>query len=782
MDISLLKDKIVIIKDEMKESLLELLSSNSSLFNIKIITLSELKKKYYFDYDKKCIYYICNKYKVHNSIAKIYLDNLYYLNDFETDKIKFLKELKSDLDSNDLLIYDDLFKNFLNSKDIVLFDLKYVDNFYKNIFNVLSKNNNIIEYDIEKDYGRKDLYCFNDLEEEIDFVCSKICKLIKNGIDINRIKLSNVNKSNVKIIKRKMKEFNICFEVNNYSSVKGSNIIKTFKENYSNDITLSLKSIEDLIQTESEVEIYKNIIDTLNNYYFASDYNSVRELVFSDLDNIKLKNIKYKNSVKVVDVLNEIINEDDYVFLINYNEGVFPVNYKDEEYLSDFERKNLGISTSIELNKSINNNIYDGFKRIKNLIVTYSKNDSSGEIYISSSYNEELFNKCDYKFNYSNSNLYNINRLVSLLDEYKKYGSVSEELFVLNNHYKDLDFFGYSNKYSKIPKKDINEYMNNELSLSYSSLNTYYECAFKYYLNNILHLNKYEDTFDIVIGNVFHHILSKYFIENSNFEDLWNYEIESCKYEFNNMEKFFLDKLKEELILIIDTIKNQLKYTSLSKTMYEKEIIIDVNKDLHITFKGYVDKILYDEFNGETIVAIVDYKTGNPNININNIKYGLDMQLPIYMYLIKNSNIVKNVRIGGFYLQKILNNKRDLDERIESLKLQGYSNSDVGVLSLVDSSFNNSCVIKSLKTSSNGFYAYSKVLNDSEFDIISNIVKDKVNECSNSILSSNFDINPKMINGVNKSCKYCKFNDICYMRNEDIVNLKEIKNIFGGEE
>ena len=181
-------------------------------------------------------------------------------------------------------------------------------------------------------------------------------------------------------------------------------------------------------------------------------------------------------------------------------------------------------------------------------------------------------------------------------------------------------------------------------------------------------------------------------------------------------------------------------------------------------------------------MAIVDYKTVNPNININNTKYGLDMQLPIYMYLIKNSNIVKNVRIGGFYLQKILSNDKNIDDRVESLKLQGYSNSDESVLSKVDSSYENSHVIKSMRVGNNGFYAYSKVLTDENFDYISSLVHDKIVECSNNIMEAKFDINPKVINDTNKSCRYCKYKDICYMKNDDIVNLKEVKNIFGGEE
>ena len=71
---------------------------------------------------------------------------------------------------------------------------------------------------------------------------------------------------------------------------------------------------------------------------------------------------------------------------------------------------------------------------------------------------------------------------------------------------------------------------------------------------------------------------------------------------------------------------------------------------------------MYEEFDGETIVCIVDYKTGNPNLSLKNIKYGLDMQLPVYIYLLKNFKELSNVKVGGFYLQKVLNDKTNVDE------------------------------------------------------------------------------------------------------------------------
>ena len=39
------------------------------------------------------------------------------------------------------------------------------------------------------------------------------------------------------------------------------------------------------------------------------------------------------------------------------------------------------------------------------------------------------------------------------------------------------------------------------------------------------------------------------------------------------------------------------------------------------------------------------------------IEYGIGMQLPVYLYLAKNSNKLSNVKVAGFYLQKVLNNE-----------------------------------------------------------------------------------------------------------------------------
>lgn len=766
-------NKIVILNDYAKKSFIKKIDK---LINVKVITLSELKRKYYFDYDNKAIYFVSNKYNCIPEIAKIYIENIYYLKDIDNEKINFLKDIKNDLDTNNLLTYNNLFKEFLKGKEIVLYNLKYTDKFYKNIFKELEEYSKVTIYNDEDNSTVKELYRANNSEEEIAFVCSKITKLIKSGVNINNIKLANVKSDYEFIIRKTFKLFNIPINLPSFETIKSTSLVIKFKELYNSDINETIEKLKEFINTKEENDIFKSIINVVNTYLWANDFLLVKGMVFNDIDNIKTPREKLKNAVEVIEFKKELVTDEDYVFLIGYNEGVIPANYKDEDYLSDSIKEKLGLSTSFELNENAMNETKDNIRNIKNLIVTYPSHNLSSEIYISSSYEKDLFEEKELNISFNESNAYNKLKLVSEKDENSKFGTITDNLLKLSSHYKDMKYNNYDNKYKMIDKTKIKEFFKDGLTLSYTSINDYYMCSFRYYLDYVLKVNRFEDTFEATVGSIFHKILSMCFDHDIDIIRTYETEIENSNYEFNESEKFFLSILKDELVLIIETIKNQLSYTQLTNSMYEKKIVIDVDKDLQIRFKGFVDKILYNEFNGKTVVAIIDYKTGNPNLNINNTIYGLEMQLPVYIYLIKNE--IKDVKIGGFYLQKILNNTTDKEKRLDSLKLQGYTNSDLDYIDKVDSSFNDSKVIKSLRTSSKGFYYYSKMINDEEIDILYNVVDSKIKEASMSILDSKFDINPKEMNNENIGCSFCKYKDICFMKPKDTVKLKEVKNIF----
>ena len=199
---------------------------------------------------------------------------------------------------------------------------------------------------------------------------------------------------------------------------------------------------------------------------------------------------------------------------------------------------------------------------------------------------------------------------------------------------------------------------------------------------------------------------------------------------------------------------------------------------------GIIDKLKYKIENGKTYVAIIDYKTGNTPTNLNNTIYGLNMQLPIYLYLAKNYKQFENVEFVGFYLQKILNNeisvKGNEDYELlkrQALKLNGYSTNNETLLELFDSTYKDSEVIKSMKISSKGFYSYAKVLSKEQIDKLTELVENNINKAIDGILNCEFDINPKRVGQTNLGCEFCSFKDLCYMNEKNIVNLEEHKDL-----
>ena len=731
----------VIVPNNIKKNILKSLTKEKKLINIKFFTLEEFKNKYFGTYKNESIYYLMKKYGYKYDVALTYLKNFY------SDEV-----LKKELLDNNLIV-----KEKLNIKRIILIGYDKIDKYVLDELNKYSLH--IIKNEV-RNYQNK-AYEFNDIESEINFVINKIIELLK-VTDISNIYLVNVGSEYNNIIKRLFQFHNIPINLNNKKSIYGTKIVKDFLKN--------LREKREFIIVDSDISEY--IVNIINKYAFIDIDDTLIEIIESELKNTYIEDKLYDSAINIVDV--EEIDDDKYYFILNFNEGVIPRIYKDEDFLSDEKKSKLGILTSTEKN-ILEKELVKNKVSYQNVFISYSTKDM-----LPSSLIEEMNMEVIKETNeYHNSDIYNKILLGKKIDTLIKYNEIDNNLNILFSNYNNIDYLKYDNKFTGIDKNDFYKFINNKLLLSYSSIDNYNRCGFRYYINNILKLNLFNETFMTYIGNLFHYILSIYNNDDFDFDKEYNKFI--SEKEFNKKEEFFINKLKKDLLFTLDTIKKYDSYSSLDKSLFEEKIYINKETNIKVTFMGIVDKIKYKEDNDKTIVAIIDYKTGNPSINIDNTIYGIDMQLPIYLYLVKNSKL-KNIEFVGFYLEKIVHNKlpynkdKDyLDELEKQYRLEGYSTDSENLLNIFDKTYMDSKMIKGMKVSNNGFYAYTKTLSKEKINELIDLVDKKIDESRDNIIDAKFDINPKKIGFDLVGCEYCNFKDLCFKKEEDIVKLEEVK-------
>jgi len=785
------KDTILIIPNVLKSKVLKYIDTLDRLVNIKIYSLDEFKKHVCFDYNEDAILYLMDKYNYRYEVSKTLIDNMYFIEDkkYDNDKLNELKNLKDELDKASLLKKDPLFLSYASSKNIIVYGYDVVDSFNRKI---LSNFDNVSVIDDKHSDKEFEVFECNTIFDEVNFVFDKVSNMLSDGIDINKIKLTNVSDDYYHTLITLSKFYNLPLDLSFSNNISSSSIGKSFLEilNSSDNLIDAVKLFQDKV-TSNEVNaaLYNKII-SLCNKYIGLDYSftSIKQAIIHNLKNISLPVIKLENRVEIVPFYDNVFNDDEYVFFLGFNQGNAPVIYKDEDYISDNLKDEVNLDKTNTKNTLCKNSFINKIKGIKNLILTYKLKSISEEFYPSNLIKELNMNIVIPNLSTNYSEEYSKITLGKMLDDLIKFDDKDP---LLDKYYAStsIPYMNYDNKFTGITKEQLYKKINNKLLLSYSTIDNYYRCGFRYYISNVLKLDKYEETFKTFIGNLFHYVLSKCLDSDFDFDNEWNNYIKDKSLLVN--EQFFLIKLKEELILIIEEVKRLHKETGLTEHLFEHKIYIDKSRDIPVTFMGIVDKIMYKNVSGLDLISIIDYKTGNPNTNLFNTIYGIDMQLPVYLYLVKYSTLFNNPNFVGFYLQKILHgeitrssNKTYLEQKKDNLKLNGYSTTDEEYLSRFDPTYEDSTFIKSMKKSSKGFYAYAKVIEDAKIGLLIELVNKKIDEAISDILDAKFDINPKRIGTDLKGCAFCKYKDICYMKEEDVINLKEYNDFsfLGGDD
>lgn len=778
-------NSILVIPNNLRDKILNYINKNKILKDIKIQTFNDIKINLLYDYNNKTIYYLMNKYNLSYSQAKKYLNDIYYLdkNDYSEDKLKYLLEIKKYLEQNNLLIKNNLFTDLLKSKNkLYVYGYSYINKFNNYLLNLCS---NYIDIKIintnEYNYSHQ-VYEFKNMNDEITYIAESIMDLYKKGIDLNKIYIANYSDEYYFTIKRIFKSYGIPYYIKNETSLYETSIGSYFLDNLDNtkEKILNKIKLKYNIDTNKDNEIiYNQILDLINSYYWIDDLSSCKNLITEEMKHTTISSIHYTHEVHTTNIIDNMFDDDEYVFLIGFNLSYIPKFKKDEDYLSDDLHLDNKDNTN-EYNRKQKEIYTKSIKNIKNLIITY-KLSSPFNIYSPSilinENNYEVINEINKPSKYNDD----LNKLefAREIDYLIKFNENNNNLSILNNSY-DINYKSYDNKFTNIDNNKLIDLINNKIKFSYSNIKNYYQCPFSFYLNYILKIGTYEQNFGGFVGSLFHYILENCLNNTSlDIDDTYDNYIKDNqdKCELHNKEYFFLDILKPNMHFVIDTIREQ--YAHMNSNHIddtEKEIILPIERKINTILKGYVDKIIYID----NKAIIVDYKTNGESFNMDLLKYGLSLQLPIYLYLLNDKE--KNIEILGLYIQHILDlninydPKSDyIDNKKKNMKLDGitFTSNDI---SLFDDTYEKSVNILGLGKKKDGQYLNNKHIIDIKTrDDIKNTAKSLIDKAIDSVSDGNFEIHPLKIDKEQvDACKFCQYKDICYRKYKDF-NIQEIE-------
>ena len=366
-----------------------------------------------------------------------------------------------------------------------------------------------------------------------------------------------------------------------------------------------------------------------------------------------------------------------------------------------------------------------------------------------------------------------------------------------------LNGLNYKNVSEKISKENIDKLYGNNLRTSISKLEKYRECPFSYYLTYGLNLSEKEgfEIKPIDTGSFMHEIFDEFFKE-INKENISINDIDEEKImqiinslvnekitrggKFNLTAKYqtLTKRLKRIIFLSLkyiikglkqskfEVLGTEMKFGEKNESEYPP-IVIEFEDGKKITLEGKIDRVDIAKLPDGKYIRIIDYKSSNHDIELNDIIAGLQLQLITYVDVVtKNENALP---AGALYFTfaepkikdgRIVNlSREEIEKKIqENFKMQGLILADVNIIKAMDQNIQGASDQIHVKIDTTGEKIdkrYSKnVVTREEFEKLQKYSLKLLKQISKEIISGNIDIKPYYSKGVTP-CTYCKFRGIC---------------------
>ena len=737
----------------MHRQILAELRKENPFFDVKVVSKESLIGEWLGKLEPSSLIYLMKEYKLSYDNAKALMPFLPFIN----KQLPELFKIRQDLVDKHLLIRNEYLEQFFKGKDVEIVGYSSKD---KELINLLNHFGLSYKFSNSKDINEgNEITKYDTAIDEVFYSLNKIASLIDSGIDINNIYIYSRNESYKYYLEKFSKSFGFSLGIDNSYPIYNTSIVNKLLSEYIR--TKDLDSVLEDISNCSDESLLSSIIEIFNLIKETElTFEQKLDYLVGEFKITKYQGEKYDNVVKVIN--SPIYVKDAYIFILGFVQGSFPTSYKDNRLLSDNEREFIGMNSS-ETQTQIDEDLLLQFLAGDNhFYYSYATRSLSEKFFVSPWVETYHFKEVAHVFPevlYSDDmrDFY----FAKYMDLMRYYSETSPEYYALKEIC-SIPYGEYNNEYQTINHFNKDDYM----SYSYSQINTYYECPFKYYLSKVLKLDRFDGNFSTKFGNVAHKVFEELEKDNFDFEDVFNSEV--ITQEFLDEEIPIVENLKKQVREACDAILLHKKHMKNPKIICEKNVKFSFAKNSWLD--GKIDKsiILDDKY-----LAIIDYKTGNDSFDAKNIKDGCSLQLPTYCLLAKNDKALKEYPIIGVFINNVTTTSLTSDKKPEDLinpylRLNGKIVADVDIISYLDDTVagDKSHFIKAvgLKTDKSALRASNSLVSFPEIDEYITVALDKYIEADVNIRNNVFSINPLYKSKSDNACTYCPFRDICFVR------------------
>ena len=327
---------------------------------------------------------------------------------------------------------------------------------------------------------------------------------------------------------------------------------------------------------------------------------------------------------------------------------------------------------------------------------------------------------------------------------------------------------------------------------SVSRLEQFAACAYAHFLRYGIEL-KEQDEYDfnaMDFGIIYHHVLEILFRELSKrrltlveadkelIAELIDQILDSYTEEYGasilrnsarNMQR--IRQMRGVLLQSVEAMRFQLSKGKFAPAYFEKGF--QLKGDFPLV--GKIDRIDLCREDGKAFVKIVDYKSGNKKFDLQDLYYGLSLQLPAYMnaaleFIKEKYPEEETVPASMLYMRLhnpyVKDSASDVNREMRmEMRPQGVNNESDTVIRLLDEEVTDTSEVVRVKIKKDGSLdAKSQTVSEETFQLLLDYTDHKMQKLMEEMRRGEIGAVPAAIEGEQSdSCSYCAYRGVCRM-------------------